>query len=127
MTEKQKQVIKQLPETGYNVAEAMRRSGYTKAGSRAGSNYAHLRKYLRAYEPDELRRKIEEALRRMEEAKDNSNYVRLLELQCKITGLTYDKPSQNVAIYADLDKKYLTVKDKTTQAIDNKGDSPTVL
>ena len=83
------EVIRTLPENKFNIAESMRKAGYSAQGVRSGANYANIRKRIaKHYDPDQLKAKILKAETIFLKAEDYSNYARMLELQAKILGLT---------------------------------------
>jgi hypothetical protein len=83
------EVIRTLPENGYNIAESMRKAGYSPSTTRAGSQYAILRKRLeKYYNPERIKADILKAEQDFAKDKDNSNRARMLELRAKILGLT---------------------------------------
>jgi hypothetical protein len=94
------EVIRRLPENGYNVSKTAREVGYTEQGSRSGTLYETLRKRIaKHYNPEAIKDKILKAEQTFLKAEDYSNYARMLELQAKILGLTKEVHSaQGVTI-----------------------------
>jgi hypothetical protein len=91
MTIKQDELIKRLPENGYNVSKTARLVGYTEQSSRSGMLYESLRKRMaKAYSPEEVKAKIVKAEKKFVKDNDNSNYARMIELQAKVAKLTQD-------------------------------------
>uniref|UniRef100_A0A6M3IYB8 Uncharacterized protein n=1 Tax=viral metagenome TaxID=1070528 RepID=A0A6M3IYB8_9ZZZZ len=91
--------IRILPDVNYNRAEALRQAGFSKASSRAGTTYATLRKRLDLYyNPEAIKRDILKAEEDFAKAGDNSNRARMLELRCKILGLSRDNNVQTAVI-----------------------------
>jgi hypothetical protein len=91
MTIKQDELIKRLPDNGYNVSKTARLVGYTEQSSRSGMLYESLRKRMaKAYSPDEVKAKIVKAEKKFVKDNDNSNYARMIELQAKVAKLTQD-------------------------------------
>jgi hypothetical protein len=96
---KSDEVVKQLASNGYNIAQTMRKVGYTEQGSRSGSNYAVIRKKLEvAYSPEAIKAKILKAERKFIKDGDNSNYARMVELQTKVAGLGKDSNATQVNV-----------------------------
>jgi len=94
------EAIRKLPEVNYNKAEAMRQSGFTKAGAYAGNNYERLRKRLaKVYNPEGIKAKILKAEQKFIKDNDNANYARMLELQAKILGLTKEQSNTQVSVF----------------------------
>ena len=120
MTEKQKQVILQLPENGYNIAKTSRKVGYSKGTSIAGTHYEQLREHIEEYyNTDTIKADILKAKQRMWDCNDNASYIRLLELQAKITGLSKENPVNQTNIIGDDHIKALKTRLSPTQPIDN--------
>ena len=122
MTLKQQEVVKQLPENGYNIAKTMRKVGYTAQGSRSGSNYATIRKAVeKAYNPEQIKADIRKAEQDFMKAGDNSNRARMLELRAKVCGLGRDTQVNQVNIIQDKDIQGIADRvhiDTHTQPID---------
>jgi len=99
MSIKQDKVISSLPDNNFNIAKSMREAGYSKASTRAGSLYASLRKKIdEAYRPEEIKAKVIKAENKFIKDNDNSNYARMIELQCKIANLTKENQIQQNTI-----------------------------
>lgn len=113
MSLKQEEVIRRLPQNGFNIAKTFREVGYSEASSRAGTTYAALRKRMqKAYDPETIKASIQKAAKEFRTAEDRSNYARMLELMAKIAGLTKDNGNTQVtAIFPG-------VVDKAKQIID---------
>ena len=83
------EVIRTLPENKFNIAESMRKAGYSAQGVRSGANYANIRKRIdKYYNPERIKQDILKAEQDFAKDKDNSNRARMLELRAKILGLT---------------------------------------
>ena len=94
------EVIRTLPENKFNIAESMRKAGYSAQGVRSGANYANIRKRIdKYYNPERIKQDILKAEQDFAKDKDNSNRARMLELRAKILGLTKEVHSaQGVTI-----------------------------
>ncbi len=93
-TMKQLKTIEALPKTGYDIGKAMLKGGYTKASSRAGSNYQALRRVTQsidAFNPDKIKERVMDTYKLAEAQKDITNMNRNLEHQAKIAGIIIDK------------------------------------
>ena len=121
MTLRQDQVIAKLPENGFNIGKTMRAVGYTVQGSRAGTNYAALRKKIeQAFSKEGVQAKILKAEKKFLKDNDNANYARMIELQAKASGLTKDTAGQQVAIFTG------STEDKARRVIEQGKDAVAV-
>ena len=101
MTLKQQEVIKDLPNTNYNIAKSMRKV-YTEATSRSGQQYARIRSKLeKLYNPDTIKADISKYRQLLADKEEWSNLVALLTLQAKITGLSKDNAINQTNIIND--------------------------
>ena len=97
MSLRQDELIRRLPENGFNIAKTAREVGYTAQGSRSGTLYASLRaKIEKAFNPDTVKADICKAEKDFKKAKDNSNRARMIELKAKIAGLTKEQGNTQV-------------------------------
>ena len=104
MTLKQQEVVKQLPQNGYNIAKTMRKVGYTDSTSNSGQQYGRIRKLIeKAYNPEQIKADIRRAEADFAKAGDNSNRARMLELRAKVCGLGRDTTINQVNIIQDKD------------------------
>lgn len=112
MSLKQDELIRQLPENGFNIAKTARKIGYSEKTIAGGPLYIRTKKHraLRAYEPERLKKTIQEATALMKELKLWKEYFRGLELQSKITGLTHEQNINNTTIIGDNDIKSLATR-----------------
>ena len=105
-----KNIDKQIKENKrVNLSKAMKDSGYTEQGSRAGTNYRTLRKYTQEkfdFKPEETKEKILDAQRRFKKAKDATNECRMIELEARIsvpelrrTEVTQTNPDKLIIAY----------------------------
>ena len=93
MTLKQKLVLKNidnqiLNKQSISLSKAMRDAGYTEQGSKAGTNYEHLRPLLEGkfeFDSEKTKKKIEQAQNKFLKDNDNTNYSRMLELEARIS------------------------------------------
>jgi hypothetical protein len=94
------EVVRLLPEVGYNRAEAMRRVGYAEGTTRDGKTYQRLRKAIeKSYNPEQIKADILKAEAKMLKDNDNSNLCRLIELRAKILGLTKEQSNTSVSVF----------------------------
>ena len=99
MTLRQDQLIQQLPENGFNIAQTARKVGYSAQGSRSGTLYASLRSRIeKAFNPEAVKAKILKAEQKFIKDNDNSNYARMVELQTKVVGLGKDSNATQVNV-----------------------------
>ena len=104
MSIKQDEAIRQIPLNNFNMSKAMRKAGYTEQGSRAGNNYARLRKRLeKLYDPETIKADISKYRQILADKEEWSNLVALLTLQAKITGLSKDNAINQTNIIQDKD------------------------
>lgn len=100
MTLKQEEAIRRLPENNFNLSKAMRQAGYTEQGSRAGNNYERLRKLVaKAFNPEQAKADISKYERLFLKNKDFSNLARMIELRCKVLGLTKEQSNTQVSVF----------------------------
>jgi len=93
------EVIRTLPDNKYNIAECMRKAGYSKQGVRSGTNYANIHKRIdKYYNPERIKADILKAEQDFTKDKDNSNRARMLELRAKILGISRDNNIQQAVI-----------------------------
>lgn len=110
-TLKQRRAINALPECGYSISQAMRKAGYTRGSSVAGSQYNSLRKFtskLDICNPQRIKEDIDLSMKMAKQAKDITNINRNIELRTKIAGMIIDKsevdnktPSQVIISYGN--------------------------
>ena len=113
MTLKVDEVIRQLPENGFNIAQTMRKVGYSPQGCRSGQNYATIRKRLdKYYNPEQIKADILRAEKEFAKDKDNSNRARMIELRAKILGLTKEQPSIGSPVFVGIIEELKTVRCK---------------
>ena len=101
MTLKQLKTIEELPKTGYNMSEAMRRGGYTDASAKAGSQYKSLRRFtskLDFFDPERIKRDIDMTFKLAKEKEDITNLSRINEHRSKIAGMITDKSETKLAL-----------------------------
>jgi hypothetical protein len=99
MTLRQDELIKKLPENGFNIAKTAREVGYSKQGSRSGTLYASLRSRIeKAFTRESVQAKVLKAERKFIKDNDNSNYARMIELQAKASKLIGDNNIQQVQV-----------------------------
>lgn len=95
MTLKQQVFLSELPKCDFNVTKAAKKAGYAESYA-TSSLHADLRKSKlleKYFNEDEIKLDIAKTKKRMRRKgkEDNTNYVRLLELQTKIKGMQVDK------------------------------------
>jgi len=99
MSEKLKQLMKELPENKYNVSETARKVGMSESYSKSGTLYKTIRESatcLKYSKPvieirDEFLRTLDKDIRRFKKEKDNTAYMRAVELKSKILALQINK------------------------------------
>lgn len=100
MTLRQDELIKRLPQNGYNIGKTAREVGYTQQGSRSGTLYASLRKKIeKAFSKEAVQADIIKAEKDFAKSEDNSNRARMIELRAKILGLTKDQNNTQVSVF----------------------------
>lgn len=120
MTLRQDELIKRLPENGFNISKTARQVGYTEQGSRSGVLYQSLRrntKLQRFYEPEQVKKLLMNTLKTLQDAKDYSNLLRAIELIAKISGLTKEQIQQQAGIFAYIQPK--SVDNPVDKVVDN--------
>jgi hypothetical protein len=114
---RQDEVIRRLPENGFNISKTAREVGYTEQGSRSGTLYASLRKKIaKAFNPEQLKADLLKAEKDFTKAEDNSNRARMLELRAKILGLTKEQSNTQVSVFTGDMIKDLPALDITENA-----------
>ena len=111
LTLRQKKTIQALPGNNFNVGKSMRENGFTKAGSRAGNNYARLRKHIEeAFNLKDITEDwIIDRIQR-EVNKDNnksSDKLKALELLAKWKALLTDKHQTDLKVVSEEEKSIL--------------------
>ena len=98
MTLKQAQVIKELPNTGYNIAESMRRAKYAPSSVRAGTQYRTIRKLTRQMDfldPERITADIDKTYKQADKIPELRDRVaaksRIEEHRAKLAGMIIDK------------------------------------
>jgi len=96
MTIRQQRTLQALPEHNYNLSAAMLAAGYTPATSRAGTQYKSLRRYTQdILHPDRTKRKLLKVQSKAWQKEDLPNYLRSLELEARIQGMTKESTSRD--------------------------------
>ncbi len=122
MTLKQLKTIEELPKNNYNIAAALRKAGYTKGSSRAGTTYNALRRVtqkLDFFDPERIKNDIDMTFKLAKQKEDITNLQRINEHRSKIAGMITDKSQVD-----NLNPNTIILVDKTTKTepIDNKED-----
>ena len=104
MTLKQLKTIEELPKNNYNMAESMRKAGFSKASARAGTTYRALRKItqrLDFFDPERIKKDIDMTFKLAKQKVDITNLSRINEHRSKIAGMIVDKSENKTTITED--------------------------
>ena len=92
MTLKQEQVIGQLAENGFNLAETMRKVGYAPSTCVSGTSRAHVLKYAKTYyDPDFIKREYKRVLKETKQGKKHKEQLHALDSMARTEAMFTDK------------------------------------
>lgn len=98
MTLRLDRLKEELPKNNFNVYKTGKLVGYADsyADSTLYNTIKKSKKFKEYFNEDSVRKNIKKAYKRFEKEKDNSNLMRALELQTKISGLITEKSEHKI-------------------------------